>query len=299
MGAVIEAVVTAGHTSSDRPPSSTALAVEAARRTLASAARRPDAIDLLVNASVYRAANIMEPANAAFVQRDVEADGEFAPVKGRRTLSFDISNGACGMVNGLQVVDGFITSGAARHGLVVTGDVDPLPGRSEGYPYAPLGAAILLGPGGDAGFEAFALRSYPQYADLHTSTIRWSGTEHVVGVHEDSAFHARCEECADAALTAFLDERRLTPDDVDLVVASPPGVLKRRSSSPPAHPTLRADQVLDADSLEPARVHTAGIALALESALRSPRYPSAGRVLLVAVGSGITVAIASYRKPRS
>lgn len=291
MGAVIEAVATARHIRSDRLPSSTALAVDAARRTLASAARRPDAIDLLVNASVYRAANIMEPANAAFVQRDVEADGEFAPVKGRRTLSFDLSNGACGMVNGLQVVDGFITSGAARHGLVVTGDVDPQPGRSEGYPYAPLGAAILLGPGGaDTGFEAFTLRTYPQYADLHTSTIRWSGSEHVVGVREDPAFRARCEECADAALTAFLDEQRLTAADVDLVVTAPAGVLA-------GHPAARAEQVVDTGDRE--RVHTAGIALALESALRSPRYPSAHRVLLVAVGSGITVAIASYRKPRS
>lgn len=291
MGAVIEAVATARHIRSDRLPSSTALAVDAARRTLASAARRPDAIDLLVNASVYRAANIMEPANAAFVQRDVEADGEFAPVKGRRTLSFDLSNGACGMVNGLQVVDGFITSGAARHGLVVTGDVDPQPGRSEGYPYAPLGAAILLGPGGaDTGFEAFTLRTYPQYADLHTSTIRWSGSEHVVGVREDPAFRARCEECADAALTAFLDEQRLTAADVDLVVTAPAGVLA-------GHPAVRAEQVVDTGDRE--RVHTAGIALALESALRSPRYPSAHRVLLVAVGSGITVAIASYRKPRS
>jgi len=293
MGAVIEAVATARHTRSDRLPSSTALAVDAARRTLAAADRRPDAIDLLVNASVYRAANIMEPANAAFVQRDVEADGAFAPVKGRRTLSFDLSNGACGMVNGLQVVDGFITSGAARHGLVVTGDVDPLPGRSEGYPYAPLGAAILLGPGGDdAGFEAFALHTYPQYADLHTSTIRWSGSEHVVGVREDPAFRARCEECVDAALAAFLDEQRLAPGDVDLVVAAPPGVLG-------GHGALRAEQVVDANAAEPARVHTAGIALALEAALRSPRYPSARRLLLVAVGSGITVAIASYRKPRS
>lgn len=291
MAAVIEAVATARPARADWPASSWKLAADAARTTLTAAARRPDAIDLLVNASVYRAANVMEPANAAFVQRDVEADGEFAAVRGRRTLSFDVSNGACGMVNGLQVVDGFISSGAARYGLVVTGDVDPRPGRSEGYPYAPLGAAILLGPGdGASGFEAFALRTYPQYADLHTSTIRWSGTEHVVGVREDPAFRARSEDCAGAALTAFLEDRGLGPADVDLVVTSPSGVLA-------GHPALRPEQVVGADS--PERVHTAGIALALEQAVRDPRYPSAHRVLLLAVGSGITVAIASYVKPRS
>ncbi len=290
MGAVIEAVATARHRTG-RAPSSTALAVEAARRTLTAAERRPDSVDLLVNASVYRDASVMEPANAAFVQRDLEGDASFTSVKGSRTLSFDLSNGACGMIDGLQVLDGFVASGAAQHGLVVTADVDPTPGVSEGYRYEPMGAAVLVGPGRpDEGFEAFAQRTYPQYADLHTATISWSGSAHVVAVREDPSFRARCEECIDDALASFLADRGLRPADVDLVVAWPaPRDLGLRSG-------LRADQVADLGPIS-APVHTAGIGLAMEAAAASPRYRAASRVLFVAAGSGITVAIASYRRP--
>jgi 3-oxoacyl-[acyl-carrier-protein] synthase III len=245
MGAVIEAVATVrGH-----GESSTGLAAEAARRTLKGAS-----VELLVNASVYRDGSVMEPANAAFVQRHIDGDG--------RTLSFDLSNGACGLLNGIQVVDGFLSTGAIRRGLVVTADVDPTPGVSQGYPYEPVGAAVLLAPGRPGeGFEAFWQRTYPEHASLHRSTIGWTGREHAVRLHEDPSYRARCMEHARDAIDRA--------GDADLIVRWP------------------AEQ-------EERPVHTAGIALALEAAAATEGWRRARRVLLVAVGSGITVAAASY-----
>ncbi len=256
MGAVIEAVETVrGH-----GESSTALAAEAARRAL-----KGDSAGLLVNASVYRNGNVMEPANATFVQRRIDGNG--------RTLSFDLFNGACGVLNGIQVVDGFLGTGAIRRGLVVTADVDPTPGVSQGYTYEPVGAAILLGPGEPGeGFQAFWQRTYSEHAALHRSTIEWTGREHAVRLHEDLSYRARCMECTNVAVDDFLSQCGLRLGDVDLIVGWP------------------------VDGQEERPVHTAGIALAMEAATTTEGWRRARLVLLVAVGSGITVAVASYAR---
>jgi 3-oxoacyl-[acyl-carrier-protein] synthase-3 len=246
MGAVIEAVETVrGH-----GQSATELAAEAAGRAL-----NGDSVGLLVNASVYRDGSVMEPANATFVQRRIGGDG--------RMLSFDLCNGACGVLNAIQLVDGFLGTGAIRRGLVVTADVDPTPGVSQGYPYEPVGAAIVLRPGRPGeGFEAFWQRTYPQHAALHRSTIEWTGSEHAIRIDEDPSYRARCAECADDTIDHVLPQL----DHVDLIV--------RWSADQP--------------------VHTAGIAVALEAARATEAWRRARRVLLVAVGSGITVVAASY-----
>jgi 3-oxoacyl-[acyl-carrier-protein] synthase III len=255
MGAVIEALeAVRGHDAS-----STQLASEVARRTL-----RGGSVGLLVNAGVYRDGSIMEPANATFVQRRIDG-------KGGRMLSFDLFNGACGVLNAMQVVDGFLSAGTIDRGLVVAADVDPSPGASQGYAYEAVGAAVLLASGGAGeGFETFWQRTYSQHVSLHRSTIEWTGHEHAVRLREDPSYRARCLECADDAVDEFLSQRGLRPSDVDLIVRWP-------SDQPEGRP-----------------VHTAGIAVALQAAAASEAWRRARRVLLVAVGSGITVAVASY-----
>jgi 3-oxoacyl-[acyl-carrier-protein] synthase III len=254
MGAVIEALEAVRGSGG----SSTEVASEAARQAL-----KGSSVGLLVNAGVYRDGSIMEPANATFVQRRIDGNG--------RMLSFDLFNGACGVLNALQIVDGFLDAGTIERGLVVAADVDPSPGASQGYTYEAVGAAILLAPGvAGEGFEEFWQRTYPQHASLHRSTIEWTGHEHAVRLREDPSYRARCLECADDAVDQFLPQRGLSASDVDLIVRWP------------------------TDQPDGPSVHTAGIAVALQAAGATEAWRHARRVLLVAVGSGITVAIASY-----
>jgi 3-oxoacyl-[acyl-carrier-protein] synthase-3 len=294
MGTVIEAVASARPGRREQP-SSTLLAVEAARRALRQRSQPPAGVGLLVNAGVYRDGSVMEPANATFMQRLLGANLDVGSAAGRGTLSFDLANGACGVVSALQVVDGFLGTGSVERALVVSSDVDPTPGRSQGYRYAPVGAALLLGPGGqDEGFEAFGLRSYPQYADLADGSLTWADGSHRLHLREDPAYRGRCLDCAQDALGRFLDERGLAADDVDLLVGWPlaGGDTDRLARGLGIDPGRVADAGLPAHA-----AHTAGISVALESALTTQRYARARRVLLFAVGAGISVAMALYRKP--
>ena len=119
------------------------LAVSAANSCLQDARRDADAVDLLVNAGIYRDKNLAEPALAALIQEDIGANPEDPHGDRHGTFSFDISNGTCGILTGLQIVDGFLRSHTIRCALITASDADPGRGMSEHFPFSPVGAALL------------------------------------------------------------------------------------------------------------------------------------------------------------
>jgi 3-oxoacyl-[acyl-carrier-protein] synthase-3 len=273
-------------------PSSTELSVAAARRALDLARVEPGEVGMIVNAAVYHDDNVMEPANAAFIQHRLGANLNAKAARAPGTLAFDLTNGACGLLSGLHAVAGFLDTGQIRHGLVVTADIDPTPGLSAGYGYAPAGAAVLLGPGdGTEGFAAFRERSYPEFRDLYGASVDWDGRHHALRIREDRSWADHWLKCAEDALRAHLDERDLSPDHVDLLVTAPPAAdagpeLARRAGLDPRR--------IVTPGTEGGRLHTAGLGAALAAAHGSEAWAGARRVLLLAGGAGITIAIAEY-----
>ena len=81
------------------------LAVKAAKHCLHEAGRNADDIDLLINAGIYRDRNLAEPALAAMIQEDIGANPEDPHEQAHGTFSFDVSNGSCGVLTALQIVD--------------------------------------------------------------------------------------------------------------------------------------------------------------------------------------------------
>ena len=78
------------------------LAVKAADDCLRRAGRDSDEVDLLINAGIYRDRNLAEPALAALIQQDIGANPEDPHADAHGTFSFDITNGTCGLLSGLQ-----------------------------------------------------------------------------------------------------------------------------------------------------------------------------------------------------
>lgn len=148
------------------------LADAAARACMERAHRTPGDVQLLINAGVYLDRNISEPAIAALIQDDIGANAGPEPGGGQGTLSFDVRNGACGLLTGIELIDGLLTSGTIEAGMVVAADADPEPGLTEGFGFPPLGGAVLLGADGTRpGFTRFRSATFPEYAHLFGSAI--------------------------------------------------------------------------------------------------------------------------------
>jgi 3-oxoacyl-[acyl-carrier-protein] synthase-3 len=289
MGTVVDAVqVSRGRWRSRR--SALRLAVSASRACLRRAECEPAALDLLVNAGVYRDRNLAEPALAALIQQDVGANPEDPHSEGHGTFSFDVANGACGVLTALQIVDGFLRSGTIERGLVVTSDADPGYGCSQHFPFSPVGAAMLCRWIDDGrGLGPVHWVNAPDDGLSFRATVGLRDSRNVLRVATSGAV----DDCfADAAATAVrrcvqAGGRALA--DVEAIVAAParPGY----RSALARHLDVPLERIVVA---EDRRMHTAALSAALHEATR--RDPARRTFLLVAAGAGVTAGAALYER---
>ena len=148
------------------------LAVKAAKHCLHEAGRSADDVDLLINAGIYRDHNLAEPALAAMIQEDIGANPEDPHGSAHGTFSFDISNGSCGVLTALQIVDGFLKSRSIDLALVVASDADPGHGMSEKFPFSPTGTAFLCDwSDDDRGLESIHWITLPDDGESYRATV--------------------------------------------------------------------------------------------------------------------------------
>ena len=271
------------------------LEVAAAKRCLAKAEVDPRSLGILINTGVYRDRHVFEPAISSFIQKKIGGNEEFDGALS--TLSFDLMNGGCGAVTGMMVADGFLQSGLTRYAMVVSGDAEPVPGASNGYGFSPAAAAVLLTPGGDdEGFFAFESDSDTRYLESFRARLEWTrdgdpGARLVL--QSDAAYADQCAGCAVRSLETLLVNAGLTLGDVDLLLPSqsPRGFVTEVSKR-----TGLGDSVVDVTG-EYGDVHTAGVGMALHTAIADGRFKSSRHVVFLGVGAGVTTALALYRNP--
>jgi 3-oxoacyl-[acyl-carrier-protein] synthase III len=300
MGTIIEATATATGHERSLTPGALELADAAARSCLDRAHRTAEELDLLINAGVYHDKILSEPAFASLIQEDIGANLGHPPGAGHGTFSFDVYNGACGLLTGIHLVDGMLASGTAKLGMVVASDMDPVDpeGVARGFSFPAVGGAVLLSADPSrAGFTAFQFATFPEFAELFQSEVDWEEDarrglaghgRNILSVEIAESYTARALECAESTARELAAAQALDLDELDLLVAnaSVPGFadeLARRLG-------VSAERVASTpDGL--ARAHTAAPAVALESV----RLAVAHTALLVSAGAGITVAAALYR----
>ncbi|MVU77802.1 hypothetical protein GPX89_11170 [Nocardia sp. ET3-3] len=127
------------------------LATRAGRQALEAAEVSPERVGLVINAGVFRDSNIAEPAVAALIQKRLEVGLEYET--GRvPAFSFDLLNGATGVVHALMTAQCFTGLGEVEYALIVAGDTHPSTERGRAdFPYTAGGAAILLHASESAG----------------------------------------------------------------------------------------------------------------------------------------------------
>lgn len=290
MGTVIDRVALAEGGWRNRH-SALRLAVKTAKDCLERAGRDPHDVDLLINAGIYRDRNLGEPALAAMIQQDIGANPEDPHADSHGTFSFDISNGTCGVLTALQIVDGFLKSHAIDRALVVASDADPGHGMSEHFPFSPTGAALLCDwTDDDAGLQRIHWVNIPDGGDNFSATVGLAKGRNMLRFAVSDTKDERFADAAVQALDECLRESALRLDEIDAIVAAPAqsgyrAALAARLGVPIAQITVAEDE----------RMHTASLAAAFDRATN--RFSHGGRLLLVAAGAGITAGAGLYRLP--
>jgi 3-oxoacyl-[acyl-carrier-protein] synthase-3 len=267
------------------------VAVNAAKHCLHEAGRNANDVDLLINAGIYRDRNLAEPALAALIQEDIGANPEDPHEQAHGTFSFDISNGSCGVLTALQVVDGFLKSHAIDLALVVASDADPGRGMSEDFPFSHSGTAFLCDwSDDDRGLESIHWINMPDDGDSFSATVGLVDGRNVLRFAATENADEQFAEAAAQAAETCLRASALTLDDIDAIVAAPASS-KFRAALSTRIGFSETQIIVDEDQ----RSHTTSLVAALDSASRQIR--PGGRVLLVAAGAGITAGAALYRMP--
>lgn len=289
MATLIDAVVTA-RGGWRRRHSALRLAVDAARGALERTGRHPSDVQLLINAGLFRDRNLGEPALAPLIQEDLGANPEDPHPGHRGTFSFDVANGACGVLSALQVADRFLRARSVDTVLVVTSDADPGHGLAPEFPFDPAGGALLCSWSEDRpGLGSFRWHTSADRGQLFRATVGECGGGNVLAVREQPEFAPEAGRTAAVASLEVLEHHGLEAADVDLVVANPDRDAFGEAFS--SETGIPRDRVVSAGP----RLHTVGFVAALELASASGRLASSRTVLFVSGGAGVTAGAALYR----
>lgn len=156
------------------------LAVDACQQVLAAANVDSRDIDMLIYASAGQ--DLIEPATAHIIQSKM---GTSCPV-------FDVKNACNSFLNGLQLAESLILSGACRSVMVAVGEVssrgidwsprnvDEFKRNLPGYTMGDAGAAALLAPADDD--RGIFYRDFCAYSDhWNLTTLMGGGSMHPHG----------------------------------------------------------------------------------------------------------------------
>ncbi|MET9670893.1 3-oxoacyl-[acyl-carrier-protein] synthase III C-terminal domain-containing protein [Streptomyces sp. NPDC006475] len=292
----------------DDTGSSIAYAASAGSACLQQAGLGPADVDVLINVGVYRDSNISEPSVAALIQKRIGINLDYLHDTDRRAaFSFDLMNGACGVLNAVQAGGALLAAGSARRVLVVSADthpsMDPAKAGTAAFPYAATGAALLLERSDDAlGFGRVHHRSRPGGPGVNGYVpLREAGAEgrNTITVDRDSDVLERMLDLAVDSVQGTLTAEygtdaahSQTALDRTLLITSQPSA--EFASQLAKRLGLASDAAVTVEGLT-GDPHTSALTYGFRQAQDAGRLAGHDRILFLAVGAGLSSAASLYR----
>lgn len=267
------------------------LADRAAQACLAAAKVAPGDVDLLINAGLYRDRNLGEPALAALIQEDVGVNPEDPHPGGHGSFSFDVANGACGVLTALQIADRFLRAGTIGRALVVASDADPGHHLAQRFPFAASGGAVTCTyEPDDRGLIDVLWGTWPDGGESWRATVGTDTGRNQLRFDIDEGFYERAGIAAAKVAVELLDGSSTPVSELSVVVAAPAqyGFVRMFAS----HSGIDEERILVAPEAD---WHTSGFVGALATAHGEGLLTRNGAALFVCAGSGITAGAALYR----
>lgn len=293
-------IIKASYASPSGPQSSIGMAVFAAQNCLAEAGLPTQDIDLLINIGVFRDDNIIEPAMAPMIQKQLGMNLD--PVRNhhlqRSTLSFDINDGECGFLTAVSVADAFFKSGSAKYALIVAGDIHPSKTQRPDFPFQSVACAILLAhtEDTDAGFSSFHFKtsengSFGFSANVDLMANGLTSRECMNFTMEDQ-YHDRLSVFTSKMMKEVFQSGRINPADIDYIVTSQQTKGFGETIAHAASLNGRS-QVVDLYD-QYGNAHTSSLALCYHHLASGGLTKKSDRILFIAAGSGLSAACSLY-----
>jgi len=283
-----------------------ALGQAAARACLASAGVAGADVDILIYVGVYRDDNIVEPAIAALIQRDIGMSLDFAKTS-VAGFSFDLLNSGCGIVNAMQVASAYLHGGGVRRVLLVSSDAHPSGRAAADFPFAAVGGALLLEHDADAAAPRFGRLQVRDGGDgdgddddgvgpgsegfLSFATAGTNGRDHITVVR-DGDYEPRALTLLSSSILEYAAAEGLNLDETLIVTSSlSPGFGDKVAAAV----GVAADRVLSATGIDTDPL-SSSLTIAWDQAARSGRLSGTEPILFAAVGGGLTSACLVCRR---
>lgn len=292
----------------DDTGSSIGYAASAGSACLRQAGLAPADVDVLINVGVYRDSNISEPSVAALIQKRIGINLDYLHAADRRAaFSFDLMNGACGVLNAVQAAGALLSAGSARRVLVVSADthpsMDPARAGTAEFPYASTGAAMLLERvDGVRGFGRTHHRSLPGALGVNGYIpLAESGSEgrNTIAVDRDADVLERMLDLAvdsvhGAVAAEYGADTAAAPTALDrtlLITSQPTPDFASRLAK---RLGLASDGAVGVEGLR-GDPHSSALTYGFRQAQDAGRLAGHDRVLFLAVGAGLSSAASFYR----
>jgi len=291
MGTIIKSVGTARHVHHNGILALTSSATKQCLRNGGTSARD---IGMLLYAGLYNENHQGEPALASLIQYRIQKDyirRRLFRKEPENIFSFDIHNGGGGILDAFHIADGFIASGDLEYSLIVAGDTKPVSGPSHNYNFPSSAGAVLLTNGTEEkGFRRFKSKTYPEYRNDFNSSTNWDTGNFRFIIEEKVCYLDNCLRCAIDATNIFLEEEKLNPDDIDLLITSqsPLGFREKFITN-----TGFKDHLTTKES--DCEIYSAGIIFSMNNVFQNGKFNVSKNILFLTVGSGITVSLSLYR----
>ena len=293
-------IIKASYASPSGPQSSIGMAVFAAQNCLAGAGVSQQDIDLLINIGVFRDDNIIEPAMAPLIQKQLGMNLD--PVRNgclqRSTLSFDINDGECGFLSAVRVADAFFKSGTAKYALVVAGDIHPSKTRHPDFPFQSVACAILLAYTEDtvSGFSGFHFKTsengsfgFSAKVDLMANGLASRGCMDFI---IEDQYHERLSDFTSEWMKELFQSGQVNPADIDYIVTSQQAKGFGKTIACAANLNGRS-QVVDLYD-QYGNAHTSSLPLCYHHLASGGLTKKNDRILFIAAGSGLSAACSLY-----
>lgn len=265
-------------------------AVKAGRNCLKASHYHSMDVQVLINTGIHRDGPYAEPAFATFIQNKLGINTEF---QGRQTLSFDLQNSGCGMLNAAHVLSTMIQSGAVQAGMVISSEANSDRSPDPSYTYPKSSAAILLdvSPLSSKGFGSFVFRTFEEYFDLYGSIVSLVQKKGCIYIRKKQELEDTYLTCAKPVLLELLERENLKMEDIDLLIPSQVSAefIKKLAAkiSFPFSKIVNTTHLF-ADTL------TTSVFLGLKYAIEQGQVNAGKKVVFLTFGSGITVGSAVY-----